>query len=160
MRIRFAQPLAGRVAVVDRGARSRELERGEVARLILRERLRRVEVERAQLRVARDGVEHGKVERERLARRGAGRHDDVLAAAGGVPRIALVREKRLVRQRFADEWMEIVREGRELRLACRLGRDMRELLALHQIVPTRELDGHPAILAVGWVASHRGAHSG
>ena len=104
-------PLARRVAVVDRGARARELERGERARLVLRERLRRVEVERAQLRVARDRVEHGEVERERLSRRGAGRDDDVLAAPRGVPRLALVRVERVVRQRVAHERMQVVREA-------------------------------------------------
>ncbi len=60
-----------RVAVVDRGPESLEPELRERAGLILRERLRRVEVERPGLRIARDRVEDGKVERERLPRRGA-----------------------------------------------------------------------------------------
>ena len=140
-------PLARRVAVVDRGARARELERGERARLILRERLRRVEVERPQLRVARDRVEHGQVERERLPRRGAGRDDDVLAAARGVPGLALVLVERVERERGADARVQVVGQRREPRLARRLAREVRELLALEQVVPTCGLDGHASILA-------------
>ena len=54
--------------------------------LILGERLRRVEVERALLRLARERVEHGQVEGERLPARGAGDDRDVLARARPPPR--------------------------------------------------------------------------
>ena len=69
--------LARRVAVVDRGAhRSCEPERADRARLVLGERLRRVEIERARLgdRAARD-VERRQVEAQRLAGGRAGGHD-------------------------------------------------------------------------------------
>ena len=56
--------LARRVAVVDRGPEALEPELGERSGLILRERLRRVEVERPGLRIAGDRVENGQVERE------------------------------------------------------------------------------------------------
>ncbi len=103
--------LAGGVAVVDRGARPRQLERRECPRLILRQRLRGVQVERAQLRVARDRVEHRQVERERLSGGGSGCHDDVLAAPGCVPRLALVDVERVEGQRLADAWVQVVGEA-------------------------------------------------
>ena len=112
--------LARRVAVVDRGAEPLQPELRERARLILRERLRRIEVERARLRFARDRVEDGEVERERLPGRGAGRDDDVLAAPRRLPRLGLVAVERgdAVRdERGCDAWIEIVREWLELRLA-------------------------------------------
>ena len=68
------------VAVVDRGAEPRKAEGREGARLVLGERLRRVEVERAQLRLGREGVQHGQVEGERLAAGRARGDDEVLAA--------------------------------------------------------------------------------
>ena len=142
-------PLARRVAVVDRGARARELERRERACLILRERLRRVEVERPQLRVARDRVEHGQVERERLSRRGAGRDDDVLAAPRRVPRVTLVEVQRVERKRVADAWVQVVRQRRKLRLARGLGREVRELLALDEIVPACDACGHASRIPAG-----------
>jgi hypothetical protein len=77
--------LARRVAVVDRRLQALEPQLAERARLVLRERLRRVEVERARLRLARDRVEHGQVERERLPGRRARRDDDVLAALAPPP---------------------------------------------------------------------------
>ena len=80
-----------RVAVVDRRTHARHGELAERARLVLRERLRRIEVERAVLRLARERVEHGQVEGERLARRGAGRDDQVPAALRGLPGLGLMR---------------------------------------------------------------------
>jgi hypothetical protein len=56
--------LARGVAVVDRVAQEPATELGELARLILGERLGRVEVERARRRVARERVEHRHVEGE------------------------------------------------------------------------------------------------
>ena len=82
------------VAVVDRRAEPRQAEAGEAPRLVLGERLRRVEVERARRRLARDRVEDGEVERERLPRRGARRHDDVLAPSRRLPRLGLMGVER------------------------------------------------------------------
>jgi len=62
--------------------------------LILRERFRRVEVQRPGLRIARYRVEDREVERERLPRRGPGRDDDVLAALRGFPYLGLVAVER------------------------------------------------------------------
>ena len=83
-------PFGRRVAVVDRRAHAGDAELRERTRLILRERLRRVEVERARVAVGGERVEDGEVERERLPRRGAGRDDDVAVARGRV-RLRLVR---------------------------------------------------------------------
>ena len=79
-----------RVAVVDGGAKSRQAEPREAARLILGQRLRRIEVEGACGRLARDRVEHREVESERLPGRRTGRDDDVLAARGRLPRFGLM----------------------------------------------------------------------
>ena len=67
--------LARGVAVVDREPRVLDAERVERARLVLGERLRRVEVERAGAGVAAEHVERGELEAQRLARRGAGGDD-------------------------------------------------------------------------------------
>jgi hypothetical protein len=56
-----------RVPVVDRRAHVRRAELTERPRLVLGQGLRRVEVERAVPRLARDCVEHWEVERERLS---------------------------------------------------------------------------------------------
>ena len=86
-----AAPLDRGVAVVDRGPQPAQPEAGEPASLILRERLRRIEEDRAGGRLARDGVEHGERERERLAGRRPGRDDDALPAGDGLPGLGLVR---------------------------------------------------------------------
>ena len=104
----------GRVAVVDRGAESLEPELRKRSGLILRERLRRVEVDRPDLRIAGDRVEDGKVEREGLPRGGAGRDDDVLAALCRFPRFGLVSEERRDAGRDEgrrDARIEVVREA-------------------------------------------------
>jgi hypothetical protein len=88
-------PFARRVAVVDRGLEALQPQLRQRAGLILGERLRRVQVQRARLRLADDRIEHGEVEGERLARRGAGGDDDVLSAAGGLPRLGLVPVERV-----------------------------------------------------------------
>ncbi len=134
-------PFGRRVAVVDRGPDAGHLQLGQRAQLILRERLGRVQVERTPLRLGREGVEHGQVEGERLAARGSGRDDHVAAFARAVPRFALVRVERFdpsCRERVADAWMQVVREGSRTRTArgCDLG--VRKLLALEQVVPERE----------------------
>ena len=68
--------LARRVAVVDRRAHAlAQAERGQRARLVLGERLRRIEVERARARLLAEHVERRQVEAHRLARGGAGGDD-------------------------------------------------------------------------------------
>ncbi len=79
------------VAVVDRRLHLRDRERCEGARLVLRERLRRIEVDRAALRVGGERIEDRQVERERLAGRGSGRDDHVVAGARRRPGLGLVR---------------------------------------------------------------------
>ena len=72
--------LARRVAVVDRVPQAARSDLGQLARLVLGERLGRIEVDRAGGVVAGDRVEHRHVEGERLARGGAARDDHVLAS--------------------------------------------------------------------------------
>ena len=78
------------VAVVDREPGVLDVERVERARLVLRERLGRVEVERAGAAVAAQHVEGGELEAQRLAGGGAGGHDR-RAGPAGVDRLGLVR---------------------------------------------------------------------
>jgi hypothetical protein len=102
--------LGRRVAVVDRLPQPFQPELAQRARLILGERLRRVEVESARLRCACDRVEDGEVERERLPGGCAGRHDDVLPTLRGLPRLRLVPEQRRDPgrdERRRDAWIEI-----------------------------------------------------
>ena len=141
--------LRRRVPVVDRGARARQAERGERAGLVLRERFRGVEVERAELRVACDRVEDGEVERERLARGGARRDHDVLAALRRVPGLPLVRVERVEREQLAHEWVQAVRDRSGRGVARGLVREVRELLSGEEVVPACELDGHRLLLAAG-----------
>ena len=86
--------LSGRVAVVDREPGVLDVERVERARLVLRERLGRVEVERAGASVAAQHVEGRELEAQRLAGGGAG-GDDRRAGPAGVDRLGLVRPQRL-----------------------------------------------------------------
>ncbi len=85
--------LVGRVAVVDRRLDPRRPQLGERSDLVLRQRLRGVEVERAELGLARERVEHREVEGKRLPGRRPGRDDQVLAAGGRLPRLGLVSEE-------------------------------------------------------------------
>ena len=87
--------LALRVAVVDRGPDALDLELVERAHLVLRERLGRVEVERAELGLLGEGGEDGQVEGEALPARGAGGDDEVLAAPRRLPGLGLVRVERV-----------------------------------------------------------------
>ena len=82
--------LARRVAVVDRRPGALDAERVQRARLVLRQRLRRVEVERAGARVAAQRVERRQLEAERLAARRAG-GDDRRARPGGMEGVGLMR---------------------------------------------------------------------
>src|SRR5581483_6986697 len=89
-------------------------------------------------------------ERERLAARGAGRDDEVLAAARRLPRVGLVLVElcdavRL--ERAAHLRVEPVRKGRRPRRTRRLLGDVRDLRRLEQVVPDRDSDGHAARVA-------------
>ncbi len=120
-------------------------ERAQAAQLILRQRLGRVEVERALLRLARDRVEHGQVERQRLPAGRAGRDDEVLAASRGVPGCALVRVELLYplrRERVAHPLVQFVRKRREPGFTRRLGAEVGDLFALEEIVPGAGRDAH------------------
>ena len=128
----LAPPLGRRVSVVDRGADGRQAELAERARLILGERLGRVEVERARVPVGGERVEHRQVEGERLAGGRAGRDDHVAAALRGRVRLGLVRVELVdpaPAERFPERRLEGVRQRRGPRLAARLGREVRELVA-------------------------------
>ena len=83
-------PLGLGIAVVDRGPQPGESELGEAARLILRQRLRRVEVQRPCGRITGDRIEDREVEGERLPGGRARRHDHVLATRGCLPRLGLM----------------------------------------------------------------------
>ena len=120
--------LAGGVAVVDRGPQVRQPVAGEGAELILGQRLRRVEVEGAELRLARKRVENRQVERQRLARRGAGRHQHVLACLRSVPGVPLVAVQLGHGDRLADALIEVRRQFGEPRLARPLDGQMGKLL--------------------------------
>src|SRR5207253_9552687 len=126
------------IAAGERHAQALKPEGRERAKLVLRERRGRVEVEGAVLRVASDSVQHGQVERQRLAAGRAGCNDDVLTAYRGVPRRALVGVELsdpLRREHFAHPRVQLVWERRERGLARRLGAHVRDLLALEEIVP-------------------------
>src|SRR6266545_2376463 len=148
--------LRRRVAVVDRRAHVGRVQLPQRTRLILRKRLGGVEVERPALRLARERVEHGKVEGKRLARRGAGGEDQVLAALGRVPGLALVRVQRIERQRLAQSQVELVGKRRRSRVRRRNGREVRKLLTLEQIVPERSAEGHFAMVAWAYRGALRG----
>ncbi len=85
--------LARRVAVVDRVSQRGRSQLREAARLILRERLGRIEVESARTRVAGEHVQDREVEAERLPARGSRRHDRVALRHDALPRLRLVREE-------------------------------------------------------------------
>ena len=132
--------LLRRVAVVDRGMHSGNGKRRERARLVLRERLRRVEVERPVLRRARERVEDGEVERECLARRGPRRDDRVLSAGRRLPRFGLVVVElgdAAPLERCSYGRVQLLRERRRARGARRLGDDVGELFAPEQVIPQR-----------------------
>jgi hypothetical protein len=124
--------LARRVAVVDRLAEVLPADASEASRLVLRQRLRRIQIEGARGHVARQRVQHGQVEGERLAARGSSR-DDRVAAAGGLERIGLVRPQRLDSGRgepLAQGRVEVVRNRlRETGLLALSGRRDQLLVA-------------------------------
>ena len=131
-------PLALGVAVVDRRLDALDAERLQRAGLILRERLRRVEVERPALRLAREQVEHGQVEREALPARGARGHDRVAAGAERLPRLRLVGVERgdpLRDERRRDARVEVVRKRLAPSRSRRLDREVRQLLTDQDLLP-------------------------
>ena len=137
--------LALGVAVVDRRLDALDAEGRERPRLVLRERLRRVEVERPALRLAREQVEHRQVEGEALAARGARRHDRVAAFAQRLPGLRLVPVERgdpLADERRGDARVEVVRERLRRPGSRRLDRHVRQLLPLQQLEPGRADDAH------------------
>ena len=86
-----ARPLgARRVAVVERGGGARQSQRGELARLVLGERLGGVEEQRPAAGLARDGFERRQGEGQGLAAGRAGGDDHVAPVAEQVPDAALV----------------------------------------------------------------------
>src|SRR5439155_4498721 len=66
----------------------------ELGKLILRERLRREDVERARRRILRDRVDDRQVVAEGLAARGGRDDDGVLPRVRGLQRVGLVRVER------------------------------------------------------------------
>src|SRR4029077_4055773 len=139
-------------AVVDRRPHARHLQTGQRAELVLGERLRRVEVERAPFGLACERVEYRQVEGERLPARRAGDDRDVLAALRRRPGV------RLVLVELADaEGLESpaflrgkpVGERGRPRPARGLRDDVRELLTLEDAGPGSSLDRHAASVAVG-----------
>ncbi len=153
-----ATALRLRVAVVDRCLDARHLQLLERAQLVLGERLGRVEVERAPLRLRSEGVEHGQVERERLPARGARDDRDVLAARGRCPGLRLVLVELLdaaCLERRAHPRVQRVRKGRGASLACGLTCDMCELLAFEDSRPRRQLDRHATRVAAADLSSRR-----
>ena len=134
----LAPPLGRGVSVVDRRADGGDAELAERARLVLGERLRRVQVEGARVPVGGERVEHRQVEGERLARGGAGRDDDVPAASRrrvrvGLVRVELVDPRRASASRRAG-WSEsgngAVRASR-----ARLGREVARARRRRELVP-------------------------
>ena len=110
----------------------------ERPQLVLRQRLRRVEVERALLRLARERVEHRQVEGERLPGGGAGRDDEVLAARGRRPRPrpGARRARRRPGPPAPRARAGAAPSGSGARIASRaadLGAEVGELLALEQV---------------------------
>jgi hypothetical protein len=87
---RIALGLRG-VAVQRRRPDLGEPEAAERAELVVGQRLRRSQVERGRLVVREELVEDRELVAEALARRRAGRDDEVLAGACTCPRVGLVR---------------------------------------------------------------------
>ena len=150
--------LVGRgVAVVDRRPQLRDAQRGQRAELVLRERLRRVQVEHTVLGRPHEVVEDRQVERERLAGRGAGGDHEVLAPRGRVPRGALVGVELRNADRRPDAWVELVRERCRSGLARGLVGAVGELLSCEQLLRQNEACArHSPMLA----SPHRGARWG
>ena len=114
--------LARRVAVVDRGPdRLVQPERVERARLVLGERLGRVQVQRAGGAVGGQHLERRQLEAQRLARRGPGRDDrravERRSSACGLVGVELGDAG--VVQGARDQRVEVVRDRRHVRGGAR-----------------------------------------
>ena len=134
--------LVRRVAVVDRRAHRRQPERVQGTCLVLRQRLGGVEVECPRGGVAAERVEHGQVERERLAAGGAGGDDRVPLERRG-QRVGLMGVEVLhpgPGQRLAQGRMEHIRHGLEQGVLGALAGARHELLALTAF--EQRLPGH------------------
>src|SRR3954465_3949906 len=73
----------------------------------------------------------------------------MLAAPRRVPSVALVEVQRLERERGRNARVHVVRQGCELCLPCGLVREVRELLALDEIVPRCDAGGHASRIPAG-----------
>jgi len=107
-----------RVAVVDRRHHAAQPQRAQLARLVLRQRLGGVEVERATRLIAEERVECRQGEAERLAAGGAGGDDHVLACAQQVEGFALVAVEAfhaLPHQRLPELRRKLLRDRRPTR---------------------------------------------
>ena len=138
------------VPVVDGGAEPGQPERGERTSLVLRERLRRIEVERAVLRVGGECVQDRQVECERLPARRAGGDHDVLATLcrGERSRLVLVElaEPTAV-ERLPTRGCKPGGRGDDARLpGCYLGA-VDDLLGGEELVPGEDVDCHRSIQA-------------
>jgi hypothetical protein len=133
-----------RVAVVDRVPQPRDGQRGQAAGLVLRERLRRIEIERPRAGIDREHVKDRKVEAERLPACGPGRHDRVPVPHDCVPGFRLMREEGVdpdPRERFADRGVQVVGNRRRLRLVGLLARRRDQPLVLAREEPFEHLLG-------------------
>ena len=139
--------LGRRVAVVERRPEPRKAVAGERPKLVLRERLRRIQVQDAGLPVARDRVENREVEGKRLAGRRPGRDENVLAAARGFPRRRLMGVERRHTDGVARAVGQLVRQRHVSPRALGLGPQVGELLALEQPLPAEDIDCHLQRLA-------------
>ena len=133
------------IAVVDPHGEAAQAKRVQRSGLILGERLRRVEVQRAGVRVAEELVENGQVERQGLSARRAGRDEDVGACPRHLERFRLVGVQRVDptgEERPAEIGMEVLRHGHVPCGSRRLATQVRELLAGEQRVPGRGSGNH------------------
>ncbi len=140
--------LLGRIAVIDRGPDTlRQPEAGQRPRLILGQRLGRIEVERSRSRLAAEHLDRGQVEAHRLARGGAGR-DDHRSLPGCLQRLRLV----------AVELLDAKSAQRGQQLGVKLGRERAQarlrasVVSLADQSPVRSACGEdlaPAVLGRG-----------
>ena len=138
----LAAVLGRRVSVVDRSPHAGQSERVEGAKLVLRERLRRVEEESAELRIAGERVEHRQVERERLPRCSARRDADVLTSCRCLPERELVRVEGRNGDRLPHGRCECLRQAGERGGPFMLDAEVRDLLALEEPLEAQDVDAH------------------
>ena len=110
----------------------------ECARLILGERLGRIEIEGAKLGLPCQGVEDGEVERERLSGGRARGDDDMLTPGRRLPGVELMCVERVDTARaqgLDDSRLEPIRERSRYRSPGRLDAEMRDLIGREELVP-------------------------